>query len=89
MLYVFAAFGFATFANVETNRRKLGKGRSALGGESERRATNRQHFARGLRARSHRLVAGCEHVEAMAQAQLPFAYTVAGSGNQRFVRNPG
>jgi len=34
MLRVFAAFGFTTFANVETNRRKLGKGRSALGGES-------------------------------------------------------
>jgi hypothetical protein len=89
MLYVFAAFGFTTFANVETNRRKPGNRGGALRGEGEHRVANRQHFARGLGARSHRFVAGCEHVEAMAQAQLSFAYTVAGSGNQRFVGNPG
>jgi hypothetical protein len=89
MLYVFAAFGFTTFANVETNRRKPGNRGGALRGEGEHRVANRQHFARGLGACTHRLVSGREHVEAMAQAQLPFADTSAGSGNQRYVGNPG
>jgi len=89
MLCVFAAFGFTASADVETNRRKLGNRGRALRGERDHGAANRQHFVRGLGARSHRLVACCQHIEAMAQAQLPFAYTIAGSGNQRFVGDPG
>jgi hypothetical protein len=89
MLCVLSAFGFTTSANVETNRRKLGNGGGALRGQRDHRAANRKHFVHGLGAGTHRFIAGCQHIEAMAQAHLPFADAIAGRGNQRFVSNPG
>ena len=89
MLLVLAAFGLTTPANVEADSRELGKRGGALRSEGEDRAANRHHFACGLGACTHRLIAGCEHCVAMAQAQLSLAHAIAGSGNQRLVSNPG